>query len=404
MKTPSESNMTVTPKGYCSMQLTVRRRQFSAGMAAAILMQPLHAQVAEGGNIAIGQSAVLSGPFSSVGQLQVAGTRLAFDEFNNKPNAALGRRKIDLHTFDDGYSAQRSVENTRRLIDNDVLALFGYTGTAASIASMELAVRARVPFFSPFTGALELRQPFNRQVFHVRPSYAEEVGFIIRQVLHLGIQRIGIVRRGDAYGSAVQNGVLAALSGSGLEPVIDIVITEEQGAEGVSAAVQKLLTAKPQAILQANIPAICASFVRELRQAGYGGSFYHLSIIGAEALVNTLKAQAQGLMMSQVVPSPYKRTHPLARDFLQAIQKYAQGSLQPNYLSMEAYFSARVLIEGLRMAYLQSGKLTREALINGLESIKRRIADVPIAYSASNHEGSRFMEMSMLTGDGQVRV
>ena len=57
------------------------------------------------------------------------------------------------------------------LLADDPLALFGYVGTPTSLAALPLATAAKTPFFAPFTGAMALRQPFNRYAFHVRASY-----------------------------------------------------------------------------------------------------------------------------------------------------------------------------------------------------------------------------------------
>jgi len=390
------------------MQSVLKRRQFSAGLMAAVVpfITPRYAsaQLAEGASIVLGQSGALSGEWAEVTKLQVAGARLAFDQFNASPSGGLGRRTIELHSFDDGYSPQRSAANTRRLIDSEVFALFGYGGTATSIASMAIATEARMPFFSPFTGARELRQPFNKWVFHVRPAYAEEVEGMLRHLVNMGLSRFAVFCQEGAYGRTVINAVNASLATHGLEPATEGVQTATSREE-VEAIMETLLAARPQAIIQANTPANCATLVRGARQKGYGGMFYHLSVVGAENLSKALRAVADGLVVSQVVPSPYKNTHPLTREFLEAIAKHGQGAVQPNYLSLEAYFSARVLIEGLRNAHMQSGgKLTREALVYGLESLKKRVLDIPIAYSSSNHVGSRFIEMSVLTKDGRVRV
>ena len=62
-------------------------------------------------------------------------------------------------------------------------------------------------------------------------------------------------------------------------------------------------------------------------------------------------------------------------------------------------------IESLRNAHAQSGgKLTRDALVAGLQSVNGQVGGFQVAFSGADHEGSRFVEMSMLTGDGRVRT
>jgi len=381
------------------------RRQFSVGLAALPFIAPRYAeaQIVAGGSIVLGQSAVLSGPWESVGKSLVAGARLAFEQVNANLNAGIGRRKIELHTLDDGYNPQRSVANTQRLIRSGVFALFGYTGTASSLAVAPLAAQAQLPFFAPFTGARTLRQPLNRWVFHVRASYDDEVETMVRQLSQLGLTRLALIHRGDAFGQAVNESVTRALAKQGMTAVA--VVVQSPHSNNFETTLATVLAAQPQAIVQANTANACASLIRAARYAGYGGMFYHLSVVGAEGLATALGRAGEGVVVSQTVPSPYKNTHMLTRDFLTAIEAHGLGRLQPNYLSLEGYFSGRVFIEGVRNAHVQSrGKLTRQALLAGLESVKRRVADVMVSYSASNHEGSHFVEMSMLTGDGRVRV
>ena len=52
-----------------------------------------------------------------------------------------------------------------------MFALFGYIGTPTSLAALPLAVNSKVPFIAPFTGAISLREPFQKYVFHLRSSY-----------------------------------------------------------------------------------------------------------------------------------------------------------------------------------------------------------------------------------------
>lgn len=81
----------------------------------------------------LGQSAALTGPASQLGLQFQAGAKLAFDQVNAQ--GGIGRRTIELRSLDDGYEPDRCAENTRRLINEDVLALFGYVGTPTSLAA-----------------------------------------------------------------------------------------------------------------------------------------------------------------------------------------------------------------------------------------------------------------------------
>ena len=375
------------------------RRQFSAGMGAALLTGASLTRAQSETRIVLGQSAALTGPASQLGLQFQAGAKLAFDQVNAQ--GGIGRRTIELRSLDDGYEPDRCAENTRRLINEDVLALFGYVGTPTSLAAQPLFTQAKVPFFAPVTGAESLRQPFNRLAFHVRASYADEAELIVRQLTNLGLDRIGVFYQDDAYGKAGLDAVTRALATRKLAPVATGTVARNSA--NVTAAVAPLVAAQPVAIVQIGAYAASAAFVLAARKAGYGGKFYNVSFVGTQALADALGANGAGVVVSQVVPSPYQQSRQITREFQEAIKK--SGNVQANYSSMEGYLAARVFIEGLRNAQAHaSGKLTRESLVAGLESLRGSVGGFTVNFSPSDHEGSRFVEMSMLTGDGRVRT
>ena len=256
-----------------------------------------------------------------------------------------------------------------------------------------------MPFFAPFTGAMSLREPFNRNVFHVRASYNDETALIVKQLTELGLRKIAVFHQNDAYGKAGLDGVTLALAAQNLKPVA--TATVERNSEDVAAAVQKLVAAGPDAVVQVSAYKSCAAFVRAARKAGYGGTFYNVSFVGTQALADELGKDGAGVVVTQVVPSPYTSTHPLAREFQDAIKK-SNSQVQANFSSLEGYLAARVLVEGLRHG---GGKASRDALVSGLESRGNQpVAGFAVSFSANDHVASRYVATSMLTGDGRVRT
>ncbi|ABM31366.1 ABC transporter substrate-binding protein [Paracidovorax citrulli] len=378
-------------------QAELGRRRFSIGLGVAAAAGFGLARAQPEGPIVLGQSAPLSGPSAQLGVQFHAGAKLYFDALNAQ--GGIGRRPVELRTLDDGYEPDRCAANTRKFIEQDVLALFGYVGTPTSLAALPLFNQARVPFFAPFTGAEALRQPFNRLIFHVRASYHDETAVIVRQLTHLGLRRIAVLYQDDAYGKAGLDGVTAALAQDQLKP--HATATVPRNSVDVAPAVAKLVAARPESIVLVTTYAASAAFVRAARKAGYGGTFYNLSFVGTQALADALGRDGAGVVVSQVMPSPYQTTRQIAREFQDAIRK-GGNKVQANYSSMEGYVAARVFAEGLRQG---GGKPTRESLVAGLEAIgTTTVSGYPISFSGSSHAGSRFVEMSMLTGDGRVKV
>ena len=205
----------------------------------------------------------------------------------------------------------------------------------------------------------------------------------------------------DAYGQSGLEGVTSALARHGLTPVA--TATVERNSANVKDAVQKLIAQRPDVIVQVATYAASAGFVREARAVGYGGQFYNVSFVGTAALSAALGKEAEGVVVTQVVPSPFKTTHPIAREFLAALAK-SDKKVQANYSTMEGFLAARLFTEGLRRASSGSAKPTRDGLVTALEALNgQQISGFPVAFQPQAAK-SRFVELSMLTGDGKVRV
>ena len=366
------------------------RRQFSIAAAALLGLPAVRTQE---GRLVLGQSAPFTGPAAQLGIQYHSGARLYFDQLNAQ--GGIGGRSIVIRTMDDGYEPERCAENTRKLLSEDVFALFAYVGTPTSLAALPLATRAQVPFIAPFTGAMALREPLQKNVFHLRASYNDETALIVKQLTHLGLKKIAVFHQNDAYGQAGLDGVRLALAAQNLKPVA--TATVERNSVDVAKAVATLAAAAPDAVVQVSAYKSCAAFVRAARKAGYGGLFYNVSFVGTQALADELGKEAEGVVVSQVVPSPYNAANGITREFVAAAKK--AGNVQVNYSSMEGYLAARLFAEGLKRA----SKPTREGLVAGLESLgETAFGGFQVSLSPTRHVASRFVELSMLKGDGRV--
>lgn len=376
--------------------MNLTRRTFSIAAGASMLagFNVAHAQADK---IILGQSAAFTGPAAQLGIQFYQGAKVYFDQVNAQ--GGIAKRLIEIRNLDDGYEPDRCAENTRKLIADDVFALFGYIGTPTSIAALPLATKDKVPFFAPFTGAMALRDPFNKYAFHVRASYNDETGLIVKQLTSLGLKKIAVFYQNDAYGKAGLDGVTLALAAQSLKPVAQATV--ERNTVNVAAAVKTLVAAGPDAVVQIGAYKACAAFIREARKAGYGGTFYNVSFVGTQALADELGKDGAGVVVSQVMPSPYNTARPIAREFVDAV-KAAGKDAQANFSSMEGYVAAKVLVDGLKRG---GAKVSRESLIAGLEGMgSQSLGGFSVSFSPTDHVASSFVELSMLTGDGRVRT
>ena len=69
---------------------------------------------------------------------------------------------------------------------------------------------------------------------------------------------------------------------------------------------------------------------------------------------------------------------------------------------MEGYLAAKVLAEGLRRG---PARITRDSFIAGMETMgDESFGGFNVSFSTNDHVASKFVELSMLTADGRVRI
>ncbi|MDP1976816.1 MAG: ABC transporter substrate-binding protein [Undibacterium sp.] len=368
---------------------------------ALVLMAMANVQAETGvtdKKILLGQSAAFTGPAAELGIQLNSGAKLYFDQVN--ATGGVYGRKIEIIKKDDKYEADLAATNTKALIENDgVFALFGYVGTATSNAALPIFTQAKVPFFAPYTGAQSLREPFNKQIFNIRASYNDETEYLIDRLVNLGTKNIAVFYQNDAYGKAGLAGVELAMKKRNLR--VSEVATVERNSLDVAAAVSKLLPKRPDAIIQISTYAASSALVKEMRKASYTGMFYNVSFVGSQALADALDKDGVGVVISQVVPFPWSPSIPVVGEYTKTLEKAGIKNL--NFSSLEGYVAAKVFVEGLKRA---GPGLTREKLVSSLESINRSSYDVggfDVSFSPSNHNGSKYVDMTVISKDKKFR-
>jgi len=375
----------------------LNRRSLLASCAAACSLAALPAIAKDKGAdepIVIGQSAPFSGPSAQLGLEFNLGARTYFQQVNE--SGGVHGRKIELRVKDDIYDPSVTARNTTEFLEQDqVLALLGYVGTSTTLAALPIATAAQVPFFAPVTGASALREPFNRYVFNLRASYFDEADYIFDQLSVTGTRSIAVFYQDDAYGKAGLDAVQKAKAKRGLQVVATAPIVRHS--TDVSSASKTLQVAKPDAIVLISSYASSAALVKEMKKGGYTGQFVSVSFVGGKALADELGSNGPGVMVSEVVPFPWSKASPIQGEYAQAMQK--AGVPDRSFGSMEGFLAAKTLVEGLRRA---GRELTRAKLVTALETMRNWDAGgFVVSFTPENHNGSRFVEMTMIGAGGR---
>ncbi|HSY55810.1 MAG TPA: ABC transporter substrate-binding protein [Bradyrhizobium sp.] len=123
-------------------------------MTFAASSQAAHAAEA---TIKLGNTAPYSGPASAYGT--IARAEAAYFQMLNDQGGINGRR-IEFLTLDDGYSPAKTVEQTRKLVEqDDVLAMFSSVGTAPNISVQKYLNVRGVPQIFVSSGATRWNDP-----------------------------------------------------------------------------------------------------------------------------------------------------------------------------------------------------------------------------------------------------
>jgi ABC-type branched-subunit amino acid transport system substrate-binding protein len=343
--------------------------------------------------ILLGQAAVFSGPTAQLG-IQMRNGVKAYLDYVNERGGVYGR-KIELVTEDDRYEASAAQAASKKLIeDHKVFALIGYVGTPTGVEHLKVVEPAKVPLVGMFTGAEALRVPFNRYVFHVRASYYDETEKIVEQVVSTGGHKIAVFMQDDAYGEAGRKGTEIALAKRGMK--IHSLGKFERNTVKVEEAVKTMNASQPDAVVMIGAYAACAAFIKQMRKAGSGATFYNVSFVGSKALADALGPEGSGVAISQVVPYPWGTALPVVKEYQVASKK--AGFTDYNFSAMEGFLTAKVMVEGLRRA----GKnLTREGLVNALESMQDvDLGGFYVGYSPKVHTGSKFVDLTIIGHNG----
>ena len=375
-----------------------RQRKWINGLLLGLLVSALNVYAAENGvtegEIRIGQFAAQTGPAAELGKRMQLGILAQF----NAVNAAGGidGRKLKLVSRDDGYEPEKAVVAVKALIEDDkVFALIGSVGTPTTLAAVPAINAAGIPLIGPFTGAQALREPFNRNLFHVRASYFDETERIVQHLSTIGIKKIAVFYQNDSYGKAGLEGVMRALTKRDLKPAA--AVTVERNSVDVDAALAEILKVAPEAVIQISAYKSSAALIKQAKGKSYGGQFFNVSFVGSKALAEELGDTGAGITISQVAPFPYTPSSVIVREYQQRMTD--AGNKEFDYSSMEGFLAAKVFTEGLRKA----GKNpTRESFVTALESLRDyNLGGFTVNYSGKSHEGSRYTDLTIIGRGGK---
>ncbi|OLD06477.1 MAG: hypothetical protein AUI90_12845 [Deltaproteobacteria bacterium 13_1_40CM_3_69_14] len=356
--------------------------------------------------IVFGIAAPFSGPAKELGRGMKTGIDLAFAATNEA--GGVNGRKLRLVALDDGYEPERTRSVMKELAESrSVFGFIGNVGTPTAEVAVPFTLEKKMLFFGPFTGAgLLRRDPPDRYVFNYRASYAEETAATVKylvKVRRIPVDEIAVFAQQDGYGDAGFNGVAKMLRKYNRNPERTLRIGYKRNTIDVNEAVKTLLRSRHpvRAVVMVATYKAAAKFIEKVKAERPDIIFSNVSFVGSQALADELMTYggrvAEGVMVTQVVPLPHSKATAALR-YQELLPKYSLGE-RPDFVSLEGYLAASLLIEGLKRA---GRNFTTETLVDALEDLRAIDLGVgaTMGFGMSEHQASHKVWGTVLDANG----
>ncbi|MEA2754221.1 MAG: branched-chain amino acid transport system substrate-binding protein [Aliidongia sp.] len=218
--------------------------------------------------IKIGNTMPYSGPGSAYGAIGKADA--AYFQMINDQGGVNGR-KIDFVTLDDGYSPPKTVEQTRRLVEQDEVAfIFNGLGTPTSSAVQKYLNQKRVPQLFVATGASKWGDPAH---FHWtmgwQPDYQTEARIYAKYILqNKPDAKISIIWQNDDFGKDYLIGMKAGL-GDKYDKMVVKDVSYEVTDPTIDSQVVSLQASGADTLIIAATPKFAAQTIRKVFDIGW---------------------------------------------------------------------------------------------------------------------------------------
>jgi branched-chain amino acid transport system substrate-binding protein len=315
--------------------------------------------------IKIGQTAPFSGPASVYGQISTAEADY-FKMINEQ--GGINGRKINLIALDDGYSPPKTIEQVRRLVEQDQVAiLFQTIGTAPNTAIRKYYNQKKVPDIWLGSGASVFVDPKEYPwSIPFQPSYRLEGTMYAKYILkEKPNAKIGILYQNDDLGRDYVAGLKDGL-GAKFDKMVIKSLSYEITDPTIDSQILELQASGADLLYDASTPKFAAMAIRKVFDLGWRP----LHIIDSNGALVKPALQSAGFDKSVgVITAAYLKdpTDPQWNDdagmkgFQAWRAKYAPDSDPENPVWAYGYTMAQTLVVVLKQA---GGDLSRENILH----------------------------------------
>lgn len=250
-----------------------RRQTLIAGLGAALAIplagwaQKRYDVGATDTEITIGQTMPYSGPISSIGT--IGRLHAAYFRMLNEQGGINGR-SIRLLSIDDGYNPAKTIEMTRRLVEQDeVLFMFANVGTPTNSAIHKYLNQKKVPHLLALSGGAKFNDPKRYPwTLAFTPNLFNEGRVFAQHLLSTKPDsKVGILYQNDDFGKDYLNGFK-----DGLGDKVAMVVSEqsyESTDPTVGSQMAALKASGADVFFNAASPKFAAMAIRGAAESGW---------------------------------------------------------------------------------------------------------------------------------------
>jgi branched-chain amino acid transport system substrate-binding protein len=388
-----------------------RRRllQTTAASAALLATRALPARAANAPGVTdkeikIGQTMPYSGPASSYGAIGKA--ELAYFKKVNDEGGINGRT-VNLLSLDDGYSPPKTVEQIRRLVEQDQVAfIFQSLGTPPNSAIQKYLNDRKVPHLFVASGATKWADPKHFPwTIGWQPNYRAEARIYATYILqHHPNARIGVLYQNDDFGKDYVLGLKDVLREK-YDSMVVASVPYEISMPTVDSQVVAIKTANPEIFVNIGTPKFAAQAIKKLAELDWHPIHIMTNVsasVGAvlrpAGLDNSKGILSAGYQMD--VTDPQWDSHPGMQKYRVFMAKYYPEADRSESGPLTAYNTSTALVEVLKRC---GDNLTREKVMKVVANmdfeINTYIPGIRIKTSPTDFYPIEQVQMMKFTGE-----
>ncbi len=167
----------------------------------------------------------------------------------------------------------------------------------------------------------------------------------------------------------------------------------------VKSALLDIMKAQPEAVVTVAPYKPVAAFIKLAHQVKLDARFVAVSFVGSDSLATELGGDGAGVIISQVVPSPWDSSLPVVASYQSALAA-EDANAKPGFVSLEGYLVGRLVVEALKRV---DGEPTREKLLDAIAAAPFDFGGVKLSYGPGKNQGSDQVFFSILQADGSFK-